>query len=1855
MKQLASLIFIFITCAGAWAMERPPARPSSAPTPALVPQSPFPTPPAALMVPEESAPFTNAPGGAGIDVDFGYQEETGILYPKTELTILFPDPMVSLDRIDARDAQSPIVAWPDLNAKWIWRTQSQGMWSVSGPLIPEQTYHLRLRDELKNLAGVALPVMEWGLEFKTEPLTVSYDYEQHETLSSRPQVPLEFNFPVRLHDAAEGCWFQDRLTRERFPAEVLLNRATSDAGDAVVNVASAAAQPTPMEFRVRPRAPLPVGRFYDLIIENVHDAYAGRTPPYPMVIPLGHTRPLDVDFVAARNWPTDKPHIEVKFTEPLGDDPLPADAVHIDPPVSNFSLRKERNSILVDGNFDLAQRYRVNIAAGITGIYGYALPKPQTWGATFHPKTATLLFPVGTIRQRSSLGLRFAMLQANTGPVNWRLARIPLDRFEDVQIAASENKPLIDDLHLEIVAKGDFPASSDDLEVVRTIDWTPPTHAPALSGPYLIEANAKNHEGATVSNTALVFFNEVVFTQKTSQVGAEVRLARMSNGEPMAGVPVKLMTSALVEIAQSTTNQFGVATFPADTLVGASFFIAETPEGRWVDLTEPGSSFQGTGSPYFEAPRPYLGTIISDRPLYRPGDEVKFKGFVRRYTGSKQLTPAEGTDVKWRIENWEQRETLAEGHSKVNAYGGWDAGWESPPQGRLGNFRIVAYIGEEEASMPCYFRIEEFRNPPFSVVCESVPAKKAAESTISVSSEYFHGAPNVGSRVQWTAMWISDSDGENYNSKASDGFKRVDLYSEHHRTPLFETEMSGEAALDEKGHITITAVAPFKDSGLRANCTVLWRVDVTGPDGQTITSGLEENVTMNDVTLGVRAEEADVENGRITFSLSAIPRAGSQSSIPAEVQAALFLVKAKSLKERLAPFVYRYRNTNEFELIERKQVPASGQLIYEPKKPGRYVLVVTPLSGRPGITISEETYLSAPGESQNPVASEQTLLLHPVHGDKPVNVGENAVFDLLTPSSGVAWVTVETDRVLDTFTVPVPGNTTRLEIPIKPHYVPNVQVSVYLLRPGAKDDLPGEMYGSAEVHVMNPRSQIALAISTNHSEYQPREQGMITVAATAAGQPIADAEIALYAVDDSILKLGDWSLPSLFERFQPENRFAVVTHAALANYIESFNEKSLMQKGYVIGGAGKDEFGNTQFIRKNFRPLIFWLPSLHTDAYGMATANFETPDNLTRFRIIALAQTKENQFGAGDATFNVSKPLLIEPALPRFVRQGDEVELRAIARQKKNPEEKLTIHCFAEDDLILAGPSSIQRTAKKGEPAVAVFRARVAENATTATVRFSVNAEGGDEDEVEVTLPVASRTITVNESIAGTWSGSPLEPGKLVPAAWRMTPGEADFTLSTSPYLPKLLGLPAVLDYPYGCFEQKSSRLLVYTSLLPLLEFLPQAAERTENYNRVITQTFHEFEKSLLPDGSLPYWPYDTTTDSFVTIEAAWAVAKAEEAGYEVPEDLASSLERVVRSTALRKKFLDSSSSLRAFAFFVLSQRGEKPDEELMTAARELFLDRERLDDEGRAFLAIALHNWELDPEHQETLLQEIPARLGYRPFNPRTFSSTPRAEAVATLARLLITPDAVPESMKTQLESRLHDASNLSTQENLWLLMAFDAMIQKKTALRLGRLTPPPTIFSKNHSAAAWIGCDLSKLSELNIHSALKGGTFYIAAKRMLAPEEQAAVTRGLRIERIVKNLTDPARTGTADAPFRLGDQVLISFRFYCDQPQNYVAIEDALPAGLEILNPNLKMIGQFYQVPDEPGFPTAELSFSEMRERQTNLFFNELSAGPHSYAILARATAAGNFAWPSTQIAPMYDARSYARTAPSQCVVTE
>jgi uncharacterized protein YfaS (alpha-2-macroglobulin family) len=92
-----------------------------------------------------------------------------------------------------------------------------------------------------------------------------------------------------------------------------------------------------------------------------------------------------------------------------------------------------------------------------------------------------------------------------------------------------------------------------------------------------------------------------------------------------------------------------------------------------------------------------------------------------------------------------------------------------------------------------------------------------------------------------------------------------------------------------------------------------------------------------------------------------------------------------------------------------------------------------------------------------------------------------------------------------------------------------------------------------------------------------------------------------------------------------------------------------------------------------------------------------------------------------------------------------------------------------------------------------------------------------------------------------------------------------------------------------------------------------------------------------------------------------------------------------------------------------------------------------------------------------------------------------------------------------------------------------------------------------------------------------------------------------------------------------------------------------------LEVVNPNLALVGKFFELPPpDPHDRLFRLSYSELRDRSTLLYFDTVDPGTGTYSVLARATAAGTFRWPATQVVPMYDSRFSGLSPSSICVVS-
>ena len=433
--------------------------------------------------PKEDKARTN-PEAGGIVID----PSEGEIAPGQELTITFPNAMVGTDKIDMSEQPCPFVSEPKVEGIFLWKSQTEGIFTVSG-VVAGAKHRLVLARDLKDAGGKPIAASGWSAEFTARAFDIASDSSEREHLEALPQIALTSTYNVRLGEVAEHVYFQDRDSRQRFPVEVILRSSEK-----------LPQPPEASDFSVAPRAPLPVGHTYDLIVNGLLDAKSRRPLPYLKVLPVGKTEALKIEWVGAFNPSLEAPSIRIKFSDNIDPAEATPEKVHLDPAVKEMKLLASGDQIEVIGAFDLTQRYRVTISPDLKGERGYGLAAESRWGATFHPKEPCIAFPASQIFMRARQELRFSFFQINTPAVTWKLASIPLEklpavtaRVRDFEKDATDpvtgkaivdprtgfNKQfqtelLVDAFNLPVVASGTTDAASGDTNTKRDIHCAAP-------------------------------------------------------------------------------------------------------------------------------------------------------------------------------------------------------------------------------------------------------------------------------------------------------------------------------------------------------------------------------------------------------------------------------------------------------------------------------------------------------------------------------------------------------------------------------------------------------------------------------------------------------------------------------------------------------------------------------------------------------------------------------------------------------------------------------------------------------------------------------------------------------------------------------------------------------------------------------------------------------------------------------------------------------------------------------------------------------------------------------------------------------------------------------------------------------------------------------------------------------------------------------------------------------------------------------------------------------------------------------------------------------------------------------------
>ena len=131
----------------------------------------------------------------------------------------------------------------------------------------------------------------------------------------------------------------------------------------------------------------------------------------------------------------------------------------------------------------------------------------------------------------------------------------------------------------------------------------------------------------------------------------------------------------------------------------------------------------------------------------------------------------------------------------------------------------------------------------------------------------------------------------------------------------------------------------------------------------------------------------------------------------------------------------------------------------------------------------------------------------------------------------------------------------------------------------------------------------------------------------------------------------------------------VPAHGSIMNYaqIESVEDEFMSddEDNAVVEVQSQEELTpmavetKSMYLRHNFGETAFYYPSLRTDENGEVSISFTLPDVLTEWKFMGLAHTQQMDYGMLTSNIKASKPFMVQPNLPRFVRVGDVSTLAA--------------------------------------------------------------------------------------------------------------------------------------------------------------------------------------------------------------------------------------------------------------------------------------------------------------------------------------------------------------------------------------------------------------------------------------------------------------------------------------------------------------------------------------------------------------------------------------------------------------------
>ena len=1016
-----------------------------------------------------------------------------------------------------------------------------------------------------------------------------------------------------------------------------------------------------------------------------------------------------------------------------------------------------------------------------------------------------------------------------------------------------------------------------------------------ISGVYKISLHyveSKEDNNNEKTSSKILFISDLGISANLSKTQAFVSVLSLSSTQPVANAEVLLYAKNNNLIGSTTTNQEGIAIIENPKL------LQQKPKGIVVKTKNEKNFLLLDKS--ISSPKPseilrkkerFDAHIYFQSNILRPA--AKLNALITLKDGD--FISASKLPVKLILRD-PKNKTLYQKVYHTDEYGLIDFNYQFDRSDKLGNYYLSVQLGDHTLARK-KLKVEAFMPPKIENSIKTSKERYQIGELIeaNISSAYLFGAPSslLQGKVTLNARPIG------YFNKAYKAYtfsnahlqeKNVQLYIEHSEDIVLDNQGKFEVALP-------TNIRQKVPSILEAMIGV-----TIMDDAQPVSAYHKVKLYPYKSMVGLKMERDSFEKGEKLEGEAVLIDPLTGKKIERELTAVIKRIR----------WHYDYRGGNyhwekETSVVDTFSIKANEPFSRTISSNGdHYIEVHDHLSGH-SASLNFDVWWWA-YSNISPSNDLQSLEIN--FKDKLYQKGDTLEVSVKSPIlEGQLLLTLESDKVQSYKLVTIHKGTAKVNLTIEQEMKRGLHLhaTAYRATDSPSNLIPFRAMGYKFVKPNREAHRIKIEMDLPKISASKRSFNL----KLKTSKP---SKVLVSVVDRGILQLVEQKKPEIFKHFNQVQTKEVSYFDLYDQLLAHLTEGELIDFG-AGDSLSKKKKHLAPDLGKRIKPFMIW--SGIVDApNGIATIKLEIPEFNGRASVVAIA-INQDSVGVIGQDIHIKDDVMLKPSYPKFALDGDKIEVPLRVFNTTKEPKKITINAKHSNNLALKLKETSLNVPANSSVKTTLSLFPFAEGKGTITLMANYEQKGLSKSiSKSVELPILSPYALSTKTFKGVSSKTVKVTA---PKAYKES--AVYVTLSNNLIGALRNDLKYLVQYPYGCAEQTSSKLSAMHYAKPFL-----SKERLLRESKhFILEGIKKLDSMQNYYGEFYYWQGGNYVHEYASLYAAQALLELQRSKAEVKKDFEAKIVKMLTSVASKNGRYDGKYSdfHRLYAAFILAEHGK--------------------------------------------------------------------------------------------------------------------------------------------------------------------------------------------------------------------------------------------------------------------------------------------------------------------------------------------